>query len=346
MQKDFINHPHLTSEPTQENLWLNSHPIQEQNNKLHQPSGQYQIPIQNFPYNPDQPLNADQMLLANNMIARPNHQLQYPTSYEPINNFGKDSNNPNVNITPIMPTNTALPENNEPLPQTQEDPEIYSFSNKNVRLGFIKKVYLILSTQLLITFLVVLASFLSKEFRDFQARTTWLLIVFSVLTFIIIIVLACFPSVSRKVPINYILLFAFTIGEAYIVSYVCSRSDPDTVLIATGLTLGIVITLTLYAAFTKSDFTFLGGFLLVCLISLIIGGIAAYFFRNKWLNLVLSIVGAIIFGIYIIFDTQLIIGNKGLKFRIDDYILAAINLYLDIVMLFLYILRIVGAANN
>jgi hypothetical protein len=42
----------------------------------------------------------------------------------------------------------------------------------------------------------------------------------------------------------------------------------------------------------------------------------------------------------------LIIGEKGVKFKEDDYILAAINIYLDVIMLFLKILSIFGKEDN
>ena len=51
-------------------------------------------------------------------------------------------------------------------------------------------------------------------------------------------------------------------------------------------------------------------------------------------------------GIYIIYDTQLIVGEKSEKFSIDDYIFAAVCLYIDIVRLFLYILRILAASKR
>ena len=74
-------------------------------------------------------------------------------------------------------------------------------------------------------------------------------------------------------------------------------------LVAAGLTAAMVISLTLYAIFTKSDLTDCGGFLLVCSVVLLVGGIISIFWRNKWLQLILSIVGVIVFGIYLIFDT-------------------------------------------
>jgi FtsH-binding integral membrane protein len=47
-----------------------------------------------------------------------------------------------------------------------------------------------------------------------------------------------------------------------------------------------------------------------------------------------------LFAGYVLYDTQLIIGNKSNKFTEEDYILAAMNLYLDIINIFLEILKL------
>ena len=58
-----------------------------------------------------------------------------------------------------------------------------------------------------------------------------------VLTIIISIILLCFRNLARKSPFNYILLFIFTIAEAYMVSYICGAiDDPELVLMATLMT--------------------------------------------------------------------------------------------------------------
>lgn len=53
--------------------------------------------------------------------------------------------------------------------------------------------------------------------------------------------------------------------------------------------------------------------------------------------------GAVLFGIYLVFDTQMMLGGKH-KYAIspEEYIFAALNLYLDVVNLFLYILAILN----
>ena len=68
--------------------------------------------------------------------------------------------------------------------------------------------------------------------------------------------------------------------------------------------------------------------------------ILASFIKNNIYNIIYSSLGAIIFSFYIVYDTQLIIGGKHKKYQYnqDEYIFAALNLYLDIINLFLYIL--------
>ncbi len=50
---------------------------------------------------------------------------------------------------------------------------------------------------------------------------------------------------------------------------------------------------------------------------------------------------------YLVFDTQMMMGGKH-KYALspEEYIFAALNLYLDIVNLFIFILSIIGNARN
>ena len=57
--------------------------------------------------------------------------------------------------------------------------------------------------------------------------------------------------------------------------------------------------------------------------------------------------GAFIFSLYLIYHTQLMVGGK-FKYALDpeEYIFAALNLYLDVTRLFLFILMIVGGSRR
>lgn len=98
---------------------------------------------------------------------------------------------------------------------------------------------------------------------------------------------------------------------------------------------------------TKWDFTACGGILFVCAIILFIFGIVAICIPGKVIHLVYASLGALLFSVYLVFDTQLMLGGKH-KYSIspEEYIFAALNLYLDIINIFLYILAIVGGSRN
>ena len=68
---------------------------------------------------------------------------------------------------------------------------------------------------------------------------------------------------ARQVPTNYILLGIFTLSESYIVSFICGLTNPEVVLVAAIMTLGITCSLTYYALTTKSDFTMAGATLFI-----------------------------------------------------------------------------------
>ncbi len=76
-------------------------------------------------------------------------------------------------------------------------------------------------------------------------------------------------------------------------------------------------------------------------------GIMAICMQDKVVNLVYASLGALIFSIYLVFDTQLMLGGKH-RYSIspEEYVFAALNLYLDIVNIFIYILAIVGGSSR
>ena len=53
-----------------------------------------------------------------------------------------------------------------------------------------------------------------------------------------------------------------------------------------------------------------------------------------------------LYGIYIIYDTKLIMGGNNFGLELDDYILGAMLIYIDIIILFLRILRILAALKK
>lgn len=120
---------------------------------------------------------------------------------------------------------------------------------------------------------------------------------------------------------------------------------PDIVLMAAVLTAAMVVALTIYACTTNTDFTVCSGLLFMLFIGLVVASILSYFMQSRILQIAISYFGAILFGIYLIYDTQLILGKQSNSLSIDDYVMASVMLYVDIVQLFIYILQILGESN-
>lgn len=280
-------------------------------------------------YQPGLPL--ENRKLKNGLVALPN-----PVQFNPY----RSKNDRNLGNTPLQPTANPVPQNNEDIVNLEK-----SISNSN-RIGFIRKVYGILTVQMVLTTVMVAVTIWSKEIQNFMNKNTLVMVLNLVVYMVSLYALACYPKISRSVPINYILLFIFTFSMSYLVAFISSKYSTDVVITAAILTSLMMAGLTTYACYTKTDFTMCGG-LLFSMSFVLIGMIfVGFFISNKFYHAAISAFSLGLFSMYIIYDTQLIVGKHSQKFMIDDYILAALTLYIDIINLFLTILRILGSLKN
>lgn len=216
------------------------------------------------------------------------------------------------------------------------------FKSPNIRAGFIRKVYSLLLLQLLVTSAIVSLAFTSDSVQVFVKSNPALFVLAMVASLALLYALGCYPAVARRVPLNYVLFATFTLADSYVVAYLTIHYDAATVLIAVLLTTVMVVSLSVYACFSNDDFTFLGGTLFVVGGVLLAMSLLAFFIRNRILQLVVAGLSVILLGIYLIYDTQMIVGDKGNRFAVDDYVFAAMALYVDITRIFLHILTILG----
>lgn len=146
----------------------------------------------------------------------------------------------------------------------------------------------------------------------------------------------------RKSVIGVMLVFVFTGIEGFAVGPVISLylnlpQGQEIVGLAVGLTGVMFLSLSGYVLITKKDFSYLGGFLAAGLIMLILASLAGLFFNFQMLDLVIAYGSALVFCGYILYDTSNI-----LKGEEKNYVMATMDLYLDILGLFMALLRILG----
>jgi modulator of FtsH protease len=139
-----------------------------------------------------------------------------------------------------------------------------------------------------------------------------------------------------------VFVFAFTAIEGLslgpiINHYLHMENGASVVMQALGGTGAIFLVLSGYALTSKKDFSFLGGFLFTGLIVLIVASIAGMFFNVPAMQLAIAAAGVMIFSGFILYDTSRIINGGE-----TNYVIATIELYLDILNLFLSLLRLLS----
>ncbi|CAB3361634.1 Hypothetical predicted protein [Cloeon dipterum] len=223
----------------------------------------------------------------------------------------------------------------------------FEFSDKSIRRGFIRKVYSILMLQLLVTFGFISIFVFNENTKLWARQNVWITYVALGVTVVTMLVIACCGEVRRKAPMNFILLGVFTLAESFLMGVISSFHQGEAVFMAVGITAVVCLALTLFAFQTKWDFTMMGGILLVAAVVFLVFGLVAMFFPGKTMTLVYASIGAVLFSVYLIYDTQMMIGgNHKYSISPEEYIFAALNIYMDIINIFMYILTIIGASSR
>jgi modulator of FtsH protease len=152
-------------------------------------------------------------------------------------------------------------------------------------------------------------------------------------------------AAKNKTPLNLVLLFAFTFMSGFTLAptlaLFISKNMGYVIGEAFGLTAVAFGALTIFAMNTKRDFTTIGKMLFITLIVLIVASIANIFLHLPMLQLIIASVGAVLFSMFILYDTQNII-----KGNVSSEIEAAVSLYLDFLNLFISLLQILGFLNS
>nr|XP_011729106.1 protein lifeguard 1 isoform X1 [Macaca nemestrina]XP_011729107.1 protein lifeguard 1 isoform X2 [Macaca nemestrina] len=217
------------------------------------------------------------------------------------------------------------------------------FSDASVRRAFIIKVFLLLSVQLLLTAVITSVFIFWEALKVWVLKNPWFIYATFPAFFVVLIILACCGNLRRQVPANYILLGFFTALEGLLLGAISVFYKAEEVLWATAATTLVTLALTLFALQTKWDFTLLNGVLFVFCFVLLIYGIILIFVRSYWLHLLYAGLGTVLFSFYLVMDVQLMLGGHH-HYSLDpeEYVFAALNIYLDIINLFIFILRLIG----
>lgn len=228
---------------------------------------------------------------------------------------------------------------------SHQERTINDFATRDSRMGFIRKVYGILVAQVLTTmfstYLIMTNSAIGEFLILYQEPVS---IVSFLVSSGILHSLFSFRNLCYKSPINFILLGVFTLLQSIMVGIFARLVDPELVYLGAVHTLSVFLAITLYSfqPVPRYDLTNFGGVLLVSLTSLTVATFLNAFYSVPFVSNLLSASAAALFAIYLLYDTQLIVGGKHhkRKYGQKDYILAALSVYQDLLILFIEIVKI------
>lgn len=149
----------------------------------------------------------------------------------------------------------------------------------------------------------------------------------------------------QQFPANIGFVLLFTFVEGVWISpllYVYGRTQPGLISQAAVLTLGAFGILTVYAFVSRRDFSAWGSFFAVGLWVLIATMVINLFFRNQTASLWLASATVLVFSGLLVFDTWRLRNVYGP----DDYVMAAVQIYLDLLNMFLAVLRLLGGRRS
>ncbi|MCL6637765.1 MAG: Bax inhibitor-1 family protein [Alicyclobacillus sp.] len=163
---------------------------------------------------------------------------------------------------------------------------------------------------------------------------------------LVMIFAAMFLQRRRAIGMPFVMLFTFISGVTLwpAISYYTGVLGPAAVLKALAVSAVAFLVAAAVASRTSFDFTFLGGFLLIGLVALLLMGLVAFFVPfSSTVNLVYTLVGVAVFVGYVLFDVNRLVHDGVGEQQVPWVVL---SLYLDFVNLFLFVLRLMGVFQS
>ncbi|EMP35163.1 Transmembrane BAX inhibitor motif-containing protein 1 [Chelonia mydas] len=133
---------------------------------------------------------------------------------------------------------------------------------------------------------------------------------------------------------------------AFMMGTIASVYSTRAVLITMVITAIVAIIVTVFCFQTKVDFTSCTGLFcvlgIVVMVTGIITAIVLSFKYIAWLHMLYAAIGAIVFTLFLAYNTQLVLGNRKNSISPEEYVYGALEIYMNIVQIFIFLLQIVG----
>ena len=206
------------------------------------------------------------------------------------------------------------------------------------------KMFMWMFVGLLITFLVgyYVSTNENMIYNIFATKFYWVIYIAEIVT--VIVLSARILKMSKNGAIFGFLLYSFLSGLTF--SSIFLTFKMSSIIFIFLITALVFLIFALIGYFTKINLTKLGTILFMGLIGILIASIINIFIQSQTFDLILVIIGIIVFIGYIAYDINKV---KRLEGQIDEdklSIIGALELYLDFINLFIRLLQLFGKSRD
>ena len=207
------------------------------------------------------------------------------------------------------------------------------------RATLVRRTYLLVFASVIVTMIATGVTMTQEALLVSAAQHPFLIMLLAIVPLLMAM------SARKNAPraLAFVFLFNLVMGVSIApIIYVYSRRDPGIVAQAGLLTLSTFAVLTLYTWMSRRDFSAWGSFLIIGVWVLLGTMLLNYFFGNATGGLWIAAVGVLVFSGLLVFDTWRLRNVYGP----DDYVPAAVQIYLDLLNMFLFILQLLGGGRS
>ncbi|XP_041659337.1 protein lifeguard 1-like isoform X2 [Cheilinus undulatus] len=215
-----------------------------------------------------------------------------------------------------------------------------SFEDATVRRGFVRKVFCLVILMLLFSFAVVSVFSFSDVVIKAVHQYKWIYPSATSIFLVVVITVSCNQSRSRRHPWNIVGLVVVILSFSCMLGGLAAYTNSLAVLLSTGATTTICIAITAFSIQTRFDFTLGRGFLLILAVDVIMLGIFCTFYYSHAGDVALGCLGSLVFSLCLLVNIQLMTGEMHNRLNPEEYATAALFLYTDIIVMFVYLIAL------
>jgi len=234
----------------------------------------------------------------------------------------------------------------EPFPrqpdQTEHVDEKFKIPQVHPRIKFLRKLYFLLFLQLLVCGICTITVYFVKELQeDLNQTPTYLLMIPLFLVFVMLMLIFFQRKFVSKIPLNILAFIVFTCFLAFSFAWITALDSTLLILMFLISACSIAFSLMIYTLTTKTELTYQGACLFVLGAIFIVFQIFILFTQANINYLICGLILNIVWGFYLIYDTQTSVSGSNYDWAKDDPYSGAVLIYIDIFILVLRLCELV-----